>query len=111
MKLNLDEDLARRIRTAAALLVNLSEGVPKAPKTVCGVVASVASGSPEAAFPPDDAIFVGFLAGELEGLAVGLNAPLPLVLVAAGIEEAIAADEEAMTNARSMAVAGELTRS
>lgn len=102
MTLNLPDHLARRIRTAAALILDFTKDVPLAPSTVFGVVASMGSGSPEADFS-ESVVLTGFLAGELNGLAIGLEVPLPLLLVAAGIDEAIAADEEAMTNARVMA--------
>ena len=98
---NLPDHLARRIRTAALLIVDLTKEVPSAPPTVFGVVASIGSGCPEADFA-DNAVLVGFLAGELNGLATGLDVPLPLLLVAAGVEEGVAADAEAMTNARAM---------
>lgn len=99
---NLPDHLARRIRTAAALILDFTKEVPLAPPTVFGVVASVGTGSPEADFA-DNAILLGFLAGELNGLATGLEVPLPLLLVAAGIAVEVAADEESITNARVMA--------
>ena len=99
--LDLPDHLVRRIRTAAALILDFTKDVPSAPSTVFGLVASVGSGSPEADFD-ENAVLVGFLAGELNGLATGLDVPLPLLLVAAGIEETVAADEESMTNARAM---------
>ncbi len=99
----LPDHLAHRIRTAATLLANLSNDVPNAPPTIFGIVASIATGAPEVQFPAYDALLVAFVAGELDGIAAALDEPLPLLLVAAGVEKEIAADEEAMANALSMA--------
>ena len=103
MSLDLPDHLARRIQMAAQVLLEIATNVRDAPKTVYGIVASIASGAPEAEYPEHDVVMVASMAGELAGIAAALDVPLPLLLVAAGVAQETAADPESMRNAVVMA--------
>ena len=94
LTLNLPDHLARRVQTAAQMLLELATDVRDAPKTVYGLVVSITSGAPEAEYPEDDVVLIASAAGELAGIAAALDVPLPLLLVAAGVAEATTPDSD-----------------